>query len=250
MNNLLRICAALAVVFFVGAAQAQTIPMVTGNNYYPYSDERLTGGGLATMIVTAVMEKMGATPQIDFMPWGDGYNSALAGQHVGTFPYIYTDERHQQFLYSDPIFAVRPHIFHSTYQSHALTTLDDMNGLTLCVPNGWAVDNYLSELVDNGSLTVVTGTNVVGCFQALREGTVNAVSMDRRLGTVAARLVDETTWFKAVRVSEESNSHYVIVSRVVPHGREWLDLFNAALRELQGDGTIAALTQQYYESYE
>jgi len=240
----------LAILLFPAAAQAQTIPLVTGNNYYPYSDERLTGGGLATIIVTTVLEEMGQDPQVVFMGWEEGYAAAQAGQYVGTFPYIYTEDRHELFYYSDPIFAVRPYVFLSANQSDGIRRLEHLSGKTMCVPDGWGVDRYLRDMVDNGEITMLTGTNVVGCFQALHDAQVDAVSMDRRLGTIAARFVNEETWFRAERLTDDSNSHYVIVSRNVPNAREWLDLFNDTLRRLQGLGVMTELTAEYYESYE
>jgi len=249
-STISKMTVVLAVTLFTFAAQAQTISLVTGNNYYPYSDERLTGGGLATIIVTTVIEEMGATPEITYTGWEEGYTAAQAGQYVGTFPYIYSEERHGLFHYSDPIFAVRPYVFVSANQSDGIRRLEHLAGKKMCVPNGWGIDGYLRDMVDSGDITMLTGTNVVGCFQALRDAQVDAISMDRRLGTAAARVVEETTWFRAERMTDNSNSHYVIVSRNVPNAREWLDQFNETLRRLQGLGTITELTAEYYESYE
>lgn len=233
-----------------GAAQAQTIKFVTGNNYFPFSHQRMDGGGLATVYVRAVVEAMGITPEFEFMGWKEGYQAALVGQYVGTFPYIYSEERNDQFHYSDPIFSVRPYIFTTARKYGGVGALKSLNGATLCVPKGWAVDGDLQELLDEGKIKVLAGNSVVGCFKALRDGHVNAISIDRRLGTIAARTVDKLYWYIAERMSDESNPHYLIVSRRVPNGRAWLDRFNETLNRLQTEGVMYEITSRYYENLE
>lgn len=251
MTRFLAICfTGFFLLGFGGAAQAQTIKFVTGNNYFPYSHERMAGGGLATVYVRAVVEAMGITPEFEFMGWDDGYQAALEGRYVGTFPYIHSDERNDQFYFSDPIFAVRPYIFTTARKYGGVGPLKSLNGATLCMPKGWAVDGYLQELLDAGKIKVLTGNSVLGCFKALREGHVHAISIDRRLGTIAARTVDQLYWYIAERMIDESNPHYLIVSRRVPNGRAWLDKFNETLNRLQTDGVMYDITSKYYESLE
>ena len=245
-----RIFAGILMLVCSGTAQAQTVSMVTGNNYHPYSDERLEGGGLATIYVRTVLEAMGVTPEIEFMGWEEGFQAALVGQYAGTFPYIYSEERDALFHYSDPIFSVRPYVFTSARQFGGVGELESLTGATLCVPNGWGVDSNLQGMVDRGEINLLTGTNVVGCFQALFNAQVHAVSIDRRLGTIAAIAVDERYWYIAKRMSDESNPHHLIISRNVPNAREWLDQFNATLKRLQDEGVMYDLTAQYYESLE
>jgi len=232
----------------VGAAQAQTVSLVTGNNYYPYSDERLDGGGIATIYVKTVLEAMGVTPEFVFADWEEGYQAALVGQYAGTFPYIHTEEREELFHYSDPIFSVRPHIFTAAREFGGIGEVDSLRGATLCVPNGWGVDGFLQDMVDSGEITLLTGTNVIGCFRALLNLQVHAVSIDRRLGTAAAIAVDERYWYIAARMSDESNPHHLIISRNVPNAEEWLDQFNATLGRLQEEGVMYNLTAQYFEN--
>jgi polar amino acid transport system substrate-binding protein len=247
---LARWSACLVVLSWIGAAQAQTVSLVTGNNYYPYTDERLNGGGLATIYVRTVLEAMGATPEFDFLGWDEGLQAALEGRYAGTFPYIYTEERNELFHYSDPIFSVRPHIFTAARKFGGVGPLNSLRGATLCVPNGWGLDGDLREMLDRGEIKVLTGTNVVGCFRALREAKVHAISIDRRLGTIAARSVDLKYWYIAERLSDEANPHHLIISRRVPNAREWLDQFNATLNRLQSEGVMYDITSEFYESLE
>jgi polar amino acid transport system substrate-binding protein len=233
-----------------GPARVDAVELVTGNNYFPYSDERVPGGGLATVIVKAVFADMGMDPNVTFLPWADGYAAARDGRYLATFPYIRTAEREVDFFYSEPLFTVRPQVFMNFQTAPGITQISDLAGKTLCVPEGWGVDGYLSEIVDSGQLRVFDRTSIVGCFKLLHDGKVDAISMDRRLGTVAARTIDGQPWTKTRRLTNDSNPNHLIISKGLQGGAEWMRRFNASLEKLRSSGALAELTQRYFEAYE
>ena len=69
------------------SAKAQTIRLVTGNNLAPYTDIRLTNGGLITELVEAVYNELGFETVISFGDWDQGYADTLGGRFEATFPY-------------------------------------------------------------------------------------------------------------------------------------------------------------------
>lgn len=233
----------------VWAGPAKAVELVTGNNYFPYTDERIPGGGLASVLVKAVFEQMGLQANLTFASWPDGYQATKEGRYLATFPYIRTQEREAEFLYSDELFAVRPHVFMNYRNAPGLTQPSDLAGKILCVPQGWGVDDYLKDVVASGQLRVYDKTSVVGCFKLLRDGKVDAISIDRRLGTAGARAVKQGAWFKVRRLTIDSSPNYLIIPRSLPGAQEWMDRFNEAKNELRMNGTIARLIQSYYENY-
>lgn len=234
----------------VGGPRAGAVELVTGNNYFPYSDERVPGGGLATVIVQAVFADMGMEANVSFLPWREGYQAALNGQYLATFPYIKTAEREVDFFYSEPLFTVRPQVFLNFRTAPGITQISDLAGKTLCVPEGWGVDSYLSEIVESGQLRVFDQTNIVGCFKLLHDDQVDAISMDRRLGTIAARNIDDAPWTKTRRLTNDSNPNHLIISKNLDGAAEWMRRFNASLEKLRSSGALADLTQRYFEAYQ
>lgn len=242
--------ALIGVVLMVSAGPASAVNLVSGNNYFPYSDERLPSGGLATVLVQAVFKHMGEVTDIAFLPWDEGYEATQSNRYLATFPYVRNPEREQAFLFSDPLFSVRPHIFMSFNNAPGLTQPEDLAGHTLCVPKGWAVDGYLQKVVELGQVAVYDQTGIVGCFQLLHQGKVDAISIDRELGTIAARAISAEPWTKIRNLAAGSNPNHLIVSKSLPNAADWINRFNTALQELRLDGTITRLTEEYYESYQ
>jgi len=243
--------AAILVAGITGAIpRAQAVELVTGNNYFPYTDERLPEGGLATVLVKAIMARMEVQANITYLPWEEGYAATLSGRFLATYPYIRTDRREAEFLYSDELFAVRPHIFFNFQRAPGLTQPSEMAGRSLCLPAGWEVDSYLKEVHASGRMSVVPATNVVGCFKLLYDGKVDAVSIDRRLGTAAARAISNSTWFKVRRLTIDSSPNYLIIPKSLPGAQDWINRFNAAKAELRAEGTIGILTTEYFAKYQ
>lgn len=246
-----KFSAVLCIILFfaVSMSSSKAVELVTGNNYLPYTDERLPGGGFATILVKAMFDEVGIESNIHFMPWGEGYDAAKNGQFLATFPYIRTPERDVDFLFAVELFVVRPYLFINFNRATGITQLSDLNGKTLCVPKGWGIDSYLTPLTDSGQLAVVDTTNVVGCFQMLYDGKVDAISIDRRLGNAAAAHVNKGNWTKLRRLGSISNPNYLIIPRNYLNAEEWAARLSDAKAKLDADGTTARLLKEYYEAY-
>ena len=236
-------------LLIVSSGPTRAIELVTGNNYFPYTDERIPGGGISNIIVKAAFERMGQPANVTFMSWDDGYAGTRDGKFLATYPYIKTADRVEDFLYSEKLFSVRPHIFINYQIALLLEEPEDLIGRTLCVPKGWTIDNYLKKIADAGQLKVYNETTLIGCFQLLYQTRVDAVSIDRLLGTAAAKSVKNGAWFKVRRLTNSSSSNYLIISKQTPNAQDWIDKFNAALDSLRRDGTISRLTKEFYAVY-
>lgn len=91
--------------------QAAPLALTSGNDYAPFADQDLPGGGLATRVVRAVFERLGEPIRIDWLPWKRGYALTLEGRYAATFPYIHSPEREALFHYSEPIFVGKSYLY-------------------------------------------------------------------------------------------------------------------------------------------
>jgi len=98
-------------------------------------------------------------------------------------------------------------------------------------------------------MRVYNKTGVAGCFKLLSDGKVDAISIDRFLGTIAARSISNSAWFKARRLAIDASPNHLIVPKSMPGADRWIARFNEAREELRNDGTIAKLTNSYFEAY-
>lgn len=230
-------------------AQSETVQLVTGNQFPPYADQRLPDGGLATAVVRAVYARMGKRIEVAHLDWEDGLARTEAGQFFGTFPYIKAGDRVERFFFSDPIFSVRPRLFVHFEIAAFINEVEDMEGRTLCVPDSWAVDQYLRGMVKNGQISKVTGRDIVDCFQKVFAREADGVSVDRQLGSMAASRVDGSAWTKNYNFAPFPAPNYLIVSRSYPGGARLLLEFNKALQSMQDDGYINVIVDRFYDKY-
>lgn len=225
---------ALSGILFITAhdAKAQGVSLVTGDNYYPYTDRRLPNGGLATTIVAAALQKMGLEPQVAFKPWQEGYEQTKAGRYIATFPYIRTQKRAKEFMFSRALFIARPSLFVNFEHSLRIVEIDDVINRSLCVPDGWAVDGYLRPYEKSGKITVEYASSMYDCFKMLKSGVVDMVSADSRMGFALAGTLSTDNWTKAYRFSPKGSPNYLMVSRNFPGAALWLEGFNNALSDI------------------
>lgn len=226
-------------------ARAQSVTLVTGDNYYPYTDRRLPGGGLATTIVTTVLQKIGLQPRFVFTSWEDGYEQTKKGRYIATFPYVRTKERAKEFMFSRSLFTARPSLFVNFERAIRIIALDDVVNKSLCVPDGWAVDGYLQPYVSDDRVSVLRAPTMYSCFEKLRSGSVDLVSADSRMGFALADSISASNWTKAFRFSPKGSHNYLMVSRNFPGGALWLEGFNNALSEISAK-EIQDVIEQYY----
>ncbi|MEQ8450007.1 MAG: transporter substrate-binding domain-containing protein [Nitratireductor sp.] len=228
------------------AAEKPVIKLVTGGAYHPYTDESLPGGGLAVVLVKRIFDEMGFRAEVDFLPWDEGYAAAREGRYIATFPYIVQADRKQHFAYTTELFQVRPSLFWSVRRRHRIVQLSDVAGKSLCVPDGWAIDGYLEPIVESGDLTPVAAPTIRACFEKLKDGSADLVSVDRRLGVAVAEAIDPGRWVKSRRFVTEGVPNHVIFTLKHPQARAWAHAFDKALADLQARGELYAIIKAYY----
>ncbi|MEJ1997581.1 MAG: transporter substrate-binding domain-containing protein [Maritimibacter sp.] len=232
----------VALCTMASVAQADPVTIATGDDWPPFADTHMDGGGYATEIVTAVLEKMGADYSIDVLPWTRGYEMAVAGKYTGTFLWYDTPERRAEINYSDPLIVLDVAVVMKAGAADGLNSLSDLNGQSVCIPKGYAVHGPVQEMVDAGTLTLQQPPDLIACVKQVQAGRVDAVVdasavilyLAEQNGIAASEL--------AVLPEPVSESPlYLLVSRNAPNGDAFLSEFNAALHELEADGTVASI---------
>lgn len=231
------------------SAQAETIRLVSGNLYPPFADERLPQGGVATAIVRAVFARMGYRVEIDHIDWAQGMEMTAQQRYLGSFPWFKNEERLQRFFYSKNIISSRPRLWLHTNLAASVDELEKMKGRTLCVPTGWAVEGYLQPMVQGGQIIRIDGVDIVDCFKKLHARQVDAVSVDRRLGRMAADRVDTAAWVNSYQFAPVPTDHHLIISRSYPNGERWIQEFDKVLQQMQDDRSIQDVVKRFYEKF-
>ncbi|MCW0234597.1 MAG: transporter substrate-binding domain-containing protein [Ferrovibrio sp.] len=224
---------------------AGRLALVSGEDYPPFADPRLPGGGLAVMLVRRVVEAMGATAKIDFMPWRRGYEETLRGRYDATFPYVRTAERERDFLYSDSLIQVRQVVFMSAGRRFSYRSPEDLRGRRACIALGYAPPAVLQAMLDRDLVARVTPASASACPGLVAADRADFFVQDERIGaaTVArAGLADAIVTVGNLPFG--STDLHVIVPRDRPGAAELIRRFNDGLRRLRDSGDYEHLLLQ------
>lgn len=220
-----------------------TVQLATGNDYLPFSDESVPSRGLATQLVEAVLSRARIPYTIDFTAWNRAEKGVESGRWAATFPYIRTPERESKFFYSEPMFRITTQLFVRLGSTLKVEKLDDLEGLTLCKPIGYATEETLVPLVIAGKVKIETTPDMEACLRMLRAGRVDAIpESEYTFWPTADKLfAGDVGGFEVLDFVIQESTLHLIVSRKNPQAERLLEIFNATLREMRANGDLPML---------
>lgn len=221
---------------------ADRLALVTGEDYLPFADSRLPGGGVATILVQHVLQLAGVASTVDFLPWRRGYEETLRGRYDGTFPYIRTTERERDFLYSDSLINVRQVVFMARDRTPAYRGLEGLHGQRICIALGYAAPPEIQRLIDLSLMERQTPASAAMCPGMVEAGRADFFIMDERIGEA---LVAKAGLQRAIAPVTGPpfgvSDIYFIVPRNRPDAAGLIARFNQALRQMQAGGDYQRL---------
>ncbi|HGG06562.1 MAG TPA: transporter substrate-binding domain-containing protein [Aliiroseovarius sp.] len=233
------------------AAVRLKINLMTADDYKPFTDRSLPGGGLITEVVASAMD-FAAPPEGYAIHWVNDWSAHLepllsnALLDLG-FPWLQPDcantpdaYRCENFYFSDPMFEMLIMLF--TDRSRPLTFNQDSDivGKTLCRPAGYYthdLDKNGRNWVRDGRITLETPDSIKDCFDLLLAGKVDAVALNEFTGRTALRdlgLQDRVEVVASRPLSIEGL--YVLVHKSHPQAQALLAMINRGLRGIKDNG--------------
>lgn len=227
-------------------SHAEAVRLVTGNDFEPYTDETLLGGGLATVLVRRTFERAGDQVTIDFTGWTRGYRFAKEGQYDGTFPYLLTEEREADMLASESLYSTRVLLVSSADRPLEFESLDALSGMTLCLPVGFAIAAEVEALVESDVVLRQEPQSYGDCFRLLlgERADFMVVDEDTLHTTIVEERLERADFHVAGKPVRILTNH-LLISRAIPDGPAILDRFNAALADLYEEGIVGDLFLDY-----
>ena len=246
MNGTMKTYVICLILFIMTTvASADTLQLVTGNNYPPFTDENLPSGGMITEIVDLVFKKVGYQPQIVFRPWKRGYAETKKGVFVATFPYIKTEERLQDFIYSQPINTVYTRVF--VLKDAPIRELQDLTGRRICVPLGYGVSESLGGMLKKELFNAESNpVDLVGCLKMMLSGRKDFFIINEINGWTTIRETFHTTErFRTLDAVFKDETQHLIISKTTAGGERILQAFDRGLNQLREDGTLQLITARH-----
>lgn len=248
--------AAILALGLVPLAQAQTgaqtraqtgtqFALVTGDDYPPFADSRLPGGGLAAILVQRVIRGMGATATLEVQPWRRGYEETLRGRFDATFPYVRTAERERDFLYSEPLIRLRQVVFMSTERPFAYRSPRDLQGRRVCVALGYAPPAEVQVMIEQRQVERVTPGSASTCPGMIVADRADFFVQDERIGNALVAKVGLSATIRPLSdLPFGVTEIHLIVPRQRPDAIGLIGRFNDALQRLRASEDYERLLLQ------
>lgn len=232
---------ALAFAAWVPTVRAEPVHLVTGDNFRPYVDRSLPGGGLLSILVRKVFAEMGREARIEFLPWKRAYRDMLAHEYDGSFPYRQSETRADAILYSAPLVTGRSVAVVREAPGWTLPTLVEARP-RICRAGGYS--SYFDDLLRDGHARLIEPADIDECLRMIGADRADAMSIDQLvfLATRAVTFVEAP--LTTLALPTEGSLHFV-VARDRPGAQRLIDEFDAALGRLTSAGWVADLLKRH-----
>ncbi|GAC12770.1 substrate-binding periplasmic protein [Aliiglaciecola lipolytica] len=239
----------------IAAAQQESetlrnyVALTTGDNYYPFVDPKALDNGWSVAIMKAVFQQMEKELNIDVLPWQRGYKWAYEGRYEGTFPYVFTNERAQRFLYSNPINSVPVRVY--TAKHKHITSMEQLTKGRLCLPRGYSLSSELESVIKEYQLIIQTAADAGGCVLQVEKGWsdlgfINGYMKSENVN----RLFTSMDKVNVLEIPIANIPLYYIVSRKNIDAQLHIERFNQALDAIIASGEKQKIDQRFTQFFE
>ena len=253
----------------VGAAAVEADPvdieLLTGPDFAPFADPRLSKGGMIVELVSLSLTR--AAPlrpvQLSFVDDWTGHLGLLAsGEFDIGFPWFKPDcaqderltgtmrERCSGFVFSNPLYEVTMHFYVKAGDPLAVTTTPDaLLGKRICRPAGYFTFDLEQAGLFEPNVTRVIPPTAADCFTWLDRGDVDAVSVSALEAVNEIKNLGLYGWVVQVPALASSQTLHVIASEANAEGGAYIDLVNEGLAKLQISGRWFEVVSQHLGTY-
>jgi polar amino acid transport system substrate-binding protein len=142
-----------------------SLKLVTGNDYSPYSDEKLKDGGIFTSIVKKILSKLNMSYTLDFLPWARGYDMVKNSKYDATFPYVFTKERSFEVNFSKvSLVEIKSYIFTNNKNKK---NIEDFKGLIYCHSLGYFIEKPIQKILENNETKKIQKFDQLSCINSI-----------------------------------------------------------------------------------
>lgn len=214
------------------------LTMSTNAAFPPYemTDDNGNIVGIDVDVANAIAEKLGLELQVDDMDFDAALLAVQNGKSDIVMAGVTVTEDRQLVMDFTNSYATGIQVVIVPEDSD-IASLDDMSGKLIGVQRGTTGDIYCSD--DFGEENVIKYDDGLTAVQALNNGQVDCVVIDN---APAQEFVEANPGLKILD-TEYTNEDYAI--GVAKGNTAMLDAVNGALAELEADGTLQSIVDQY-----
>lgn len=227
--------------------QAQpSVTLATGKGYAPFVDFDMPEGGWSTSLIKHTFDKLSLGVNIEVLPWNRALKWTSEGKFLASFPFVYSERREQQFLFSTPINFVPVHMY--VAKNSGFSGPEDLRGKRLCFPLSYSLDSLEQGLVDKFEMTINRVKDGIGCFKHVQKGWSDAGLTNGYIHP--DKLALDNNQDNPIIVFTQQLALiplHLIISKDYPDAEKWLHEFNHAFSQLDKSGEKSHIDGEYLE---
>jgi phage tail protein X len=232
---------------------APPIKLVTGNDWKPFTDESLPGGGIYVQMTVTALNRAGNSSKhtISFVDDWDAHIQALLPSNAFDMSIAWSKpdcsrmdmlgafavKMCTEFDFSLPLYEV-------AYSYNTLTdspysgarTFSDYVGARICRPEGWPISDLEVEGLAEPAVTFVRPKAPMDCAEMLLAGEVDLYSLEIETTTANFEALKATDKVELNPALATFNTHHLVIAKSNPHAAEYIDIVNRGLQEMRESG--------------
>ncbi len=233
------------------APKAETISIVVGGNWAPFTEESLEQGGMITEIANVAMAQSSVKPdyKIDFInDWGAHLNPLIADHHYDISLVWFRPNCNVMDLLGegskfrcnnlDWSESMYEQIFgyYTDIEKPEFTSYDQFQGKTICRPEGYSTFMLEEKGLSDPIITLAIAPSPEACFEGLAEGEYDAVALahDTAQGVIASLGLKEKVRYNE-GISQALTLH-AVTAKTNPNGEAALAALDDGLRTIKDNG--------------
>jgi len=224
--------------------ESRTVDVATTGGGPPYSliDDEGNWSGTEADLWSEIAERTGWEINVQRVSGNAIFGQLDTGRSdVAANNYALTEERAENYIYTDPLYADANTIATKSWNDE-INTIDDLAGQTVGVMAGQAADIPLTELSEELGFELIRYESTGDAFQQLEIDRVDAVGGPRSLLNeyIERRGVD----FKILDENLTATPIVYFLPDTEEHA-QIRDELNVVIEEMLADGTIAEITEEW-----
>lgn len=231
---------ALSFGYSVGAfAQTRDTIRLTNGESPPLLSKDAPHYGIASHIVTEAFARVGVKVEYGFFPWKRSYELAKRGMWDGSAVWWDKAERHQYFLYSDPVIPTKQVLFHLKRKAFDWNTYEDLKEVRIGGTLGYTYGPQFDAAEAAGIIETDRGPSDELGLKKLLKGRIDVFPGDVMITYEQIRktfTAEEAALFTHHPKPIDNQPLSLILSKKVPGNEQMRDRFNEGLRMLKESG--------------
>lgn len=229
----------------LAAFTEDTVPLATGE-WPPYTSEHIEGYGVCTELVSAIVQEMGLTPKYGFYPWKRAEEMVRNGDVLGAFPYAITEERQQEFDFSEMILQNKTLFFYQKAHLPQPPTWNTFEDLRAYKIGGILGASYVPAF-EKAGLNIELVTSEEQNVKKLESNRIELMITDEAVGwqLIQQLFPTERDRFATLDKPVNTGNSHLMISRAFPNHSQLQAQFNQALQRIKENGKYHAIFAKY-----